>query len=857
MTLCKSNFDKELKTSTRPKTKLRILSPNNILVVLSTGYLSIFLHLSINLTFTNSFKMKKNILFLFSCMIPFMLLAQQNQIYVNQAATGTNDGTSWENAYTDLQQALDDTSKDIIWVAKGTYRPGFGSLDTLSTFEVNRPVSIFGGFAGTEFTQDDRDIASNPTILSGDLAGDDVDDNVLDNREDNAIHVMVINSAAGSVLIDAFTITGGTSTYLDNDGAVDIGLRAGAGILSYARVTITNTDFTGNFGGTGVGISLLESAASNSVFQNCRFYKNTALDQAALYMIRVENVEIKDCNFSENSISNGALYTEWSRGLNIENCNFTDNVSEGSIAGAIYNWHSTNVDIVNCEFKANFASNGGAIYTDFRDFTFAEQFAEDFLIKDCLFDGNTATGFAGGAVRSFSGSFELLNCVFMNNEAGFAGGAVSTIGDKKRVLITDCIFENNESNRETGGALHVQGDSTIAIVKGTKFNGNISGNYGGGVALALDANLTFEDCSFEGNSARFGGAIHVQGEARSLTLKNTTFSSNNADQMGGGILIAGAETITIEDSRFENNQSGNIGGGLYMVEGQMGASRLNMTNTIFDSNETATVGGAMVILNANSNITSCLFVNNEANDVGAISMEASGSDELNVTIKNSTFADNTGQLSAGIATSTTDSTQATLFLQNNAFLNVNATNYAASTGNTIVVSDGGNFSNDTSTEGILTQTTDINNSQDDPMFVDAFNMDYHLLAGSPLINAGVNDDAPTVDLDGNPRFGQVDIGAYEFQGMVNAQNVFEDDENVTLIPNPVAYSTTLNIDNDWRGDFELSILDVNGKVLDIQQFNKSTEAQDFIIKVNHLPKGNLYLLLNNEESTLSKRMIKL
>lgn len=800
----------------------------------------------------------KNLIFFFtSCLMSFMLSAQQNQIYVNQVAIGTNDGTSWENAYTDLQKAIDDTSKDIIWVAKGTYKPGLGSLDTLSTFEVNRPLSIFGGFAGTELTQDDRDIASNPTILSGDLAGDDVDDNVLDNREDNAIHVMVINSAAGSVLLDAFTITGGTNTYLDNDRAVDIWLRAGAGILSYSKVTITNTDFTGNFGGTGVGISLLESAASNSVFQNCRFFKNTAIDQAALYMTRVENVEIKECNFFENSINNGALYTEWSRGLNIENCNFTDNVSEKSFAGAIYNWHSTNVDIVNCEFKTNFATNGGAIYSDFRNFPFSEQFAEDFLIKDCLFEGNTATGFAGGAFRSFSGSFELLNCIFRNNKANSAGGAVSTIGDRKRVLITDCIFENNSTDRDNGGAINVYGDSTIAIVKGTMIKGNIAGNYGGGLALGVEANMTFEDCIFEANNARFGGAIHVQNETKSLTLKNTTFSSNIADRIGGGIFIAGAEAITIEDSRFEDNQAGTSAGGIFMGEGQMVTSRFNLTNTIFNSNETTGEGGALIIRNANSNITSCLFVDNVGNDAGAILMEASGSDELNVTVKNSTFADNTGQLSAIIATLTTDSTQSTLFLQNNAFLNVNAANYAASAGNTNVVSDGGNFSNDNSTEAILTHMMDINNSQDDPMFVDAFNMDYHLLEGSPLINAGVDTDAPTVDLDGNPRFNQVDIGAYEFQEMVNTQNVFEDDKNVTLVPNPVAFRTTMNIDNDWSGDFQLTILDVNGKILDVQQFNKSTEAQDFIVNVSHLPTGNLYLLLNNGESTLSKRMIKL
>lgn len=53
----------------------------------------------------------------------------------------------------------------------------------------------------------------------------------------------------------------------------------------------------------------------------------------------------------------------------------------------------------------------------------------------------------------------------------------------------------------------------------------------------------------------------------------------------------------------------------------------------------------------------------------------------------------------------------------------------------------------------------------DPMFVDAANGDYRLQAGSPCINAGLNElSVGSVDLDGNPRIynGRVDMGAYEF-----------------------------------------------------------------------------------------------
>jgi len=42
--------------------------------------------------------------------------------------------------------------------------------------------------------------------------------------------------------------------------------------------------------------------------------------------------------------------------------------------------------------------------------------------------------------------------------------------------------------------------------------------------------------------------------------------------------------------------------------------------------------------------------------------------------------------------------------------------------------------------------------------------DYHLQAGSPAVDAGTADGAPTVDLENRPRDARPDIGAYEFRG---------------------------------------------------------------------------------------------
>ena len=105
--------------------------------------------------------------------------------------------------------------------------------------------------------------------------------------------------------------------------------------------------------------------------------------------------------------------------------------------------------------------------------------------------------------------------------------------------------------------------------------------------------------------------------------------------------------------------------------------------------------------------------------------------------------------------------------------------------------------------------------------------------------------------------GQADIGAYEYQGMVNTTNIREDGKNLTLIPNPVAYKTTLTIENEWLGAFTLQIVDVQGKLLETQQLNKSYPSQNFVLRVDLLPKGALYLILDNGDEIISKRMIKL
>jgi len=74
------------------------------------------------------------------------LMANATVRYVNRAAVGANNGTSWGNAFTLLQGALAAAQPgDEIWVAQGTYKPTathFGITDRYKERGTNNLVIL-------------------------------------------------------------------------------------------------------------------------------------------------------------------------------------------------------------------------------------------------------------------------------------------------------------------------------------------------------------------------------------------------------------------------------------------------------------------------------------------------------------------------------------------------------------------------------------------------------------------------------------------------------------------------------------------------------------------------------------------
>jgi len=425
-------------------------------------------------------------------------------LHVDTRATGNNNGTSWENAFNDLQEALGAAAgfgHIEIRVAQGVYTPDRGRSiargNRNATFQLVDGVAIKGGYAGLgKAYPSARDIEVYQTVLSGDLNINDVE--VSDPRDllteptraDNSRNVVTGSGTDNTAFLDGFSIMGGYADRWPNSGG---GMNNESG-----SPTVTNCMFIDNCAVLDGG-GMCNRNSSSPILSNCTFIGNRAENKGGgVYNVGFSNPKQNNCIFVGNSAEDG---------------------------GGLYNEDHSSPNLINCDFRENSAEDrGGGLGYELNC---------NPVLMSCMFTGNTAG--SGGGIRGAGGNLEMTNCIFNGNSVDRWGGGLS-VRDCDATL-TNCTFSENSA--EKGGGMSNWGTTTLTTIINCTFHANEATRDGGGMWISSTSSPTVINCIFSGNSAIHGGGVYNEGYrgeyGATSELINSTFYKNSANSEGGGV----------------------------------------------------------------------------------------------------------------------------------------------------------------------------------------------------------------------------------------------------------------------------------------------------------------------------------
>ena len=358
--------------------------------------------------------------------IPSLVFAEV--IFVNHAATGLNNGTSWQDAFTDLQDALNSfPTPDTIWVAKGTYYPTSGT-DRYISYHLPNGVALYGGFEGGETELSQRDWESNETILSGDIG-------VQGDHSDNSFTVLYATQTDTTTLIDGLIIQFGNSNS-------SIPIESPYGPTKCGGALFLDAQDSGN--------------ETSIKIRNCHFKVNYASGQGGAIFFAGQNSATNyfisnsqfENNYAENSGGAIGKIGGCTNFQNILSSVFINNHSQ-NFGGAIWSNDpniAIDLNISNCNFNNNSAALGGAISKT----NFFGTNNHDLHISDCFFENNSASTFGNALYdgAAASGDIYIIRSSFKGNATNPTSSTIFCEGAVMRdLIISHCNFIENVNFR--------------------------------------------------------------------------------------------------------------------------------------------------------------------------------------------------------------------------------------------------------------------------------------------------------------------------------------------------------------------------------------------------------------------------
>jgi CSLREA domain-containing protein len=389
---------------------------------------------------------------------------------------------------------------------------------------------------------------------------------------------------------------------------------------------------------------------------------------------------------------------------------------------------------------------------------------------DAPVDG-CAPGSGADEIRLAAGTYELS--VPGNNEDLSATGDLD-ITDVDGLKITGAQEGSTVDANEIDRVFHVD-DGAVADFDPLTITGGrvvVTDPDGGGVLVDNAARATFTAVTVRGNFAQeAGGGIDVDADAI-VAVTRSTLSGNRTDEDdGGGIQVDSDDAVaTIDSTTVNGNVSGQQGGGVEVEDG----------------------ADATIV---NSTISGNTAESDPESFGGGIRTVGSGGDPTEVTISNSTIANNAATVAGGGAYVQADST----ITLKGTILATNTAPVAPDCGGpSPITSQGHNLVQNLADCTFNQQGTDLLGA--DPLLAPLADnggptQTQALRSGSPAIDAGPP-DAPPVDQRGAPRSAP-DVGAYELvvcQGV--AVNRIGSDADDTLTGTDEADAFLMQAGND-------------------------------------------------------------
>lgn len=307
-----------------------------------------------------------------------------------------------------------------------------------------------------------------------------------------------LHEPSGAIRIEADSDVTIRNCYIaDNNGAGIVSWLTAGDLDVVNCVILRNHADASVWEGKASGIIML---GDNLTVTDSTVSENT---KRGIYCSVDGDVTITGCTIADNG-------DEWGAGIDvravdgkvlIEDCNITNNISS-SMGGAIRFEECNEVDVNGCTIRGNEAYyHGGGVFI-------INNPGQEVLIRNCLIGYNIADGYGGG-ISNYHGPLTLSNCEITGNEAlgvetCHGGGGISSF---QGLTIKNCLITRNKTGRK-GGGVYIEEFPGLVVTSDVVncINNTIADNFaseeGGGIYVGTgEFDLRVVNCIVWSNSA--------------------------------------------------------------------------------------------------------------------------------------------------------------------------------------------------------------------------------------------------------------------------------------------------------------------------------------------------------------------